>query len=201
MGNFINIQGRRFGKLVVIERSNKKANCAIWKCKCDCGNEKEIMSTSLRNGCTKSCGCGMKKTMFQVKHGKSFSLEYHSWMAMRSRAKAREKRYIQYIAKGISEKWLNSFDEFYKDMGPIPSDSHTIERIDNTKGYFPENCKWALQKEQNRNYSQNRFLTHNGKTMCATEWAEFYNVNRHAIYRRLRRGFTNDQIFKYLEQL
>lgn len=200
MGKLIDLTGQKFGDLTVIRKSEKRGECAIWVCACSCGNIKEIKSSSLLIGSTKSCGCGMQKTMFKVSHGMCHTKEYGTWRGIISRALAKEARYKNYLSRGICESWLNSFEEFYKDMGNAPSKNHTIERIDNSIGYFPGNCKWATQKEQNRNYSQNIFMTKDGKTACATEWAEFYGVDRHAIYRRIKKGVSHDEIFKYLEQ-
>ncbi len=120
----------------------------------------------------------------------SHSHEYHSWAGMKRRAFVKEDRYKTYEGKGIEEDWVNSFEEFFKDMGVAPSPKHSIERKDNTKGYFKWNCIWATTKEQNRNYSLNRIIEYKGIKMCVTDWAEKMSLPRHLIYHRLNSGWT-----------
>lgn len=132
---------------------------------------------------------------FITKHGMSNTLEYHSWQGMKKRALVKEKRYKTYEGKGISEEWLNSFEAFYRDMGAAPSPNHTIERKDNSIGYFKDNCKWATRKEQTRNYSLNRIIEYNGEKLCVTEWAEKLEIPRHIIYNRLNKGWSIEKTF------
>lgn len=125
----------------------------------------------------------------------SFSKEYHTWAGM----KVRVREYPTYIAKGIKvcDRWLESFDNFFKDMGKAPSRKHTLDRIDNNGNYCPENCRWATTKEQNNNYSQNRVIEFNGKTMNVTQWAEFLGISRHRIYQRLNKGWSVEKALTY----
>ena len=94
----------------------------------------------------------------------------------------------------ICDKWLKSFEEFMKDMGVAPTEKHTIDRIDNAKGYFPENCRWATQSEQNRNYSLNRNITFEGKTQCAMDWAKELGIPPFLIYKRLKKGWDVERV-------
>jgi hypothetical protein len=87
------------------------------------------------------------------------------------------------------------FTNYYSDMGPRPSPKHSIDRIDNNGNYCPENCRWATQTEQNRNQRNNRLLTFNGKTQCVTAWAEETGINRDTIDKRLKLGWTVEDVF------
>lgn len=129
-----------------------------------------------------------EKGVFIRKHGMSNTREYYSWTSMKKRALVKEPRYKTYEGKGIEQRWLTSFEEFYKDMGPAPP-KHTLERKDNSKGYFKDNCIWATSKEQTRNYSLNRIIEYNGERLCVTDWAEKLKIPRHLIYQRLNKGW------------
>lgn len=87
----------------------------------------------------------------------------------------------------MCDRWLNDFPAFLEDMGPKPSPSHSIERIDNSLGYSPENCVWATRKEQNTNKRNNRMITFNGTTQCLADLARTYGMRPHTLLARLDR--------------
>lgn len=95
--------------------------------------------------------------------------------------------YRNYGARDITvcERWRNSFEAFYSDIGPRPTKNHSIERINNSGDYSPENCRWATQKEQSRNKRNNRFLTYKGETLSMVEWAERLGMSYSVLNNRM----------------
>ena len=136
---------------------------------------------------------------FLPSHGMTKTPLHRRWCAMRARChNQHNKRYARYGARGITvcEEWDSSFEAFYKwALSNGYHDGLTIDRIDNDKGYSPENCRWVTQKEQNRNYSRNHKITYNGKTQCIADWADETGINRATILYRIKCGKTLDQIF------
>lgn len=159
MGKLIDLTGQRFGRLVVIERiglnKNKKAT---WLCRCDCGNEIVAISNSLRTGNTTSCGCAQRdiaREMHQTHNCSRQTRLYRIWIAMKQRCYYhRSNHYKDYGGRGITicDEWLHDFVAF-RDwaMSHGYADDLSIDRIDNDKGYNPDNCRWATMKEQRHN--------------------------------------------------
>ena len=106
--------------------------------------------------------------------------------------------YKNYGKKGITvcDEWLHSFRPFSSwALSNGYSIGLTIDRIDNSMGYSPDNCRWATVKEQNRNYSRNHKLTYKGQTKCVMEWSEEYGIKAATILERIRNGWTPEEIF------
>lgn len=166
-----------------------------WKFKCDCGKEKDIIEISVTRGVTKSCGCMAKP---KPKYGdvpSRFIPEYKIWKDMKRRCSGKSKKHRTYILRGTSvcDRWKNSFENFYNDMGPRPSDKHSIDRIDNEGHYCPENCRWATLYEQSINKSTTAFLTFNGQTLPFKEWCRIYNIPYRRLRSRLDRGWSVEE--------
>lgn len=181
---YIDLTDMTFGNFTALYVDTEKHNkykYKFWICKCVCGNKLSIRSDILKRGGVKSCGCLSIKG--NPTHGMRYSVEYISWICMNRRCKNRK----YYADRGITvcKEWRgdnpNGFINFYKDMGNKPNPKYTIDRIDSTKGYYKENCRWATRKQQAQNRSSNVKVTYSGITLSKNEWAELYGVNRQML--------------------
>lgn len=161
---FDDLTGRRFGRWQVTCKADKpettKDRSAHWMCRCACGIERIVSSHGLKSGRSTSCGCYKREVTSKAvslrctTHGRSKTPEYSVWCKMRERCYNKKRRaYRSYGKRGIDvcARWKDNFSAFYEDMGPRPSERHSIDRIDGTKGYRPENCRWATPEEQDAN--------------------------------------------------
>jgi hypothetical protein len=148
--------GMRFGHLTVIGTTwvNTKPH-QRWRCICDCGKEKISKTNALWSGHNKSCGCRAHTI-----HGKSYHPLYPTWRNMIRRClNPKDIGYKNYGGRGITvcKRWLD-VRKFISDMGDKPNPKYTIERINNNKGYYPGNCKWATWKEQYKNRRKHKYM-------------------------------------------
>lgn len=186
----------RFGRLEVIGTAARRKSQSYVLCRCDCGKEKEIALCSLRSGATTSCGCYRAEVVksSSLTHGKSETSLYNVWIAMRQRClNPSNPAYPDYGGRGIGidQAW-NTFEGFLRDMGEPPVGT-SLDRIDNDKGYGPDNCRWATRVQQNRNRRSSKLLTHNGETKTVTEWAEQYGIGVSTLSQRIRLGWDTER--------
>ena len=160
-------------------------------CKCDCGNEKAITWRNIKCGDAKSCGC-LKRSVLgdSVRtHGKTGTTTYWVWKAMRQRCNNPKcKSYPDYGGRGINvcERW-NSFENFLEDVGEIPK-GMSIDRIDNDKGYAPENVRLVDRQTQNSNTRKNIRVELDGVERTLCEWCEYLGLPYKTIQMRVQRG-------------
>lgn len=195
MGTIKSMVGEKYSNLTVLEYSRTKNNNSHWICQCLlCGNKTEVSRPNLRSGNTKDCGCRRSEKISETHttHGYSGSPTWVSWSKLRQRIITKKNK--TYASIDYDKRW-EDFEVFLQDMGERP-EGCSIDRIDNTKGYYKENCRWATQREQCRNKSNNVNLTLNGVTMCATDWSKEIGIHYDTIRRRLKRGLSVEEVLK-----
>jgi hypothetical protein len=202
------IIGQKRGRWTVIQEGSKPKH---WLCRCDCGTEKEVRGWSLKYGSSESCGCLQKERLRKAitTHGATHRREYRCYWCMKQRChQTSHGSFKNYGERGITicARWLESFENFLADMGPCPSKTHSVDRMDNNSSYFcgkPEcsecgplkrkpNCRWATPQEQSLNKRCNRLITFNGKTQTISEWSSETGLTVHCIGWRLKQGWAID---------
>lgn len=191
MPKLIDLTGQKFGRLVVIRRAKNKGKIVCWECQCNCGRIVIVTARELNAGDTKSCGCLRKEktSALNLTHGDSKTRLYRIWAGMKTRIfNENSKDFAGYGAKGIDlcDEWANSFEAFKNwAISNGYTDDLTIDRIDNDKGYYPENCRWVKNSKQSANRKSNHYITYNGQTKTISEWAKILNIERAALSRRI----------------
>lgn len=192
------ITGQKFGRLTVLEYVGNRheltggsARDAMFKCQCDCGKIIITGSYNMRSGNTSSCGCYNREINLKriTTHGESKTRLYRCWEAMIQRTKPNVCKgyYKNYGSKGITvcDEWrkYETFAAWARANGY--RDDLTIDRIDASKGYYPDNCRWATYTEQNNHLSRNRYITIDGKTKTLAEWARHFNIPYSTVCSRI----------------
>lgn len=197
MGILNDLTGKRFGRLTVIELDPvRKGRKLYWVCKCDCGNTKSIRSDALLSGITKSCGCYNLEciSIRATKHGLSKHPLFKEWTGIKQRCyNPNERYYYNYGGRGITvcDEWLHSPENFINwCLSHGYQKGLTLDRIDNNKGYSPDNCRWTTRKIQANNTRRNRYITYNGETHTVPEWAEILNLKYDVLIHRLAHGWS-----------
>lgn len=183
--------GIKFGKLTIqsISINKGKDGSKLVMAICDCGKTVEKPLRHLKSGNTSSCGClhiEMAK-MINYKHGMYLTRTNKIWKQMKIRClNPNHSTYKSYGGRGIKvcDRWLNSFEDFLKDMGHPPTPSHTLDRINGNGNYCPENCRWATRIEQASNTSRNVLLDFKGERMTMAGWSRKTGLSAGAIRHR-----------------
>jgi hypothetical protein len=180
----LQLEGLRFGKLIVLRRVLPEVGRSRFVCVCDCGVFYVGLGTDIKSGNTTSCGCFKREIgrTSNLKHGASREDSrtgaYRSWATMKSRCYNEDNnRFDIYGGRGIKvcDRWLSSFENFLADMGERP-DGHSLDRIDVNGDYTPENCRWASSHEQARNQRTNVWYLFEGERMIQADVARKLGV-------------------------
>ena len=191
--------GQKFGRLTVVGFVHKR-NKWYWRCRCECGNEVIRQGCLVRQGNPISCGCYQREVVSKIftTHGMTKSRLYRIYNAMKNRCyNEKQPNYMNYGGRGIGicEEWLQGFGVFQEwALANGYADDLTIERIDNSKDYSPDNCRWATRAEQSRNTRRNHRYTHNGRTQVLTDWCKELGLDFHTVENRIHHtGMTTGQ--------
>lgn len=187
--------GDKFGRLEILPGEDRCGTLLKLRVRCSCGTEKYVSKYSLLYGITESCGCIHRESMSNVgksnrTHGKTRTPAHNTWSLMRQRCNnPNDKDYKNYGARGVTvcSEWL-SFDAFYADMGDPPAKGMTLDRIDNSKGYFKENCKWSTPKEQASNRRTTVWLEYGGDRYTWATLADKFGISAQALMKRVKSG-------------
>ncbi len=193
--------GRRYGRLVVLSRApnleTSHGPVTQWRCRCDCGNEVFVRGPGLAKGergkgGTRSCGCLTREK--PIKHGMARTPVYRVWHTMVQRCtNPTNTHWASYGGRGITvcERWRD-FANFYADMG-APKPGFTLDRIDNERGYGPENCRWATRQEQGNNRRTNVLVSWDGHKRTIADWGRVTGLGKSTISRRIAAGWPVDR--------
>jgi len=190
---WVDLTGHIYGRLTVLCLVRKEKHYSRWLCRCECGRYRTYVSTNLRRGLVRDCGCnrGALISKKMKRHGLTKTPLYVIWTGMMDRCfNPKNYSFSHYGGRGITvcERW-QTLDNFISDMGPRP-EGMSIDRINNDGPYSPENCRWATNKEQGRNRRDNRNVTIDGRTLTVTGWAEVMGIKYPTVRQRLRKGWS-----------
>lgn len=198
-----NLLNRRFGSLLVIAKGDDIINkngshSSAWVCRCECGNVKTVVATTLLSGATKSCGCLAIKT--RTSHGGSKTRPYNIWTNIKQRCNnSNNSGYKNYGGRGIKvcDAWQDDYAEFERWAYQNGyNDTLTIDRINNDGDYTPRNCRWVDKHTQDNNKRTNVMLEYDGERHTLMEWSKIRGVSYHLLQGRHKLGWTAKEIIE-----
>lgn len=184
------IPGEVYGRWTLVKRVRAVPGGTYWKVRCSCGTVKEVIVTTVLRGLSTSCGCRRSEvtTARSTKHGhavrKSNTRTYRIWAGMLYRC----GRALRYEHVRVCKRWLK-YENFLADMGECPK-GLTLDRIKNSRGYSPSNCRWITNKEQQNNRTNNRLIRFQGRTQTLSQWCQELNLKYKTTAQRLYNGYT-----------
>ena len=188
---FNDLTGMKFNMLTAISWSVHKSGRIEWKCRCDCGNETSVLALNLTRGHTTSCGCHRDAIRGQANKAdyETGTRLHRIWLKMKRRCREIDDHAKHYFQRGIKvcDEWEKDYKSFRDwSLSNGYDDSLTIDRIDNDKGYFPENCRWVTMQVQANNTRSNRFVEYKGQRKTIADWAREFNVCYGTMYDRVK---------------
>lgn len=192
--------GKKIGSLCVLERAGSdRSNHALYLCLCDCGNKKTFRGTQLR-GKIESCGCKRveKNAQRLTKHRMYGTRLYRIWCGIKKRTILKDYRDVtkrNYWGRGVNicDEWVD-FENFMNwALSNGYNDSLTIDRIDNDKGYFPNNCRWVTIRQQANNRRNNVIIEIGNERDTLANWCRRKNKDYTYIYNKMYRTKIRDE--------
>lgn len=207
MGKFVDLSGKKFGKLTVIKREGSYnlpngKHIPKWLCRCDCGNYIYNKSYALTSLHSKSCGCAKAEASRKLltKYGMGDTRLASIWRDMRKRCYYSNCNiYKNYGGRGIKvcSEWKDDFMNFYNwAINNGYNDKLTIDRIDVNGNYEPSNCRWVTKKNQGNNRRNNCYLIYNNEKITLTQLANILNKNEKTISKQKLRGWSLEKILR-----
>lgn len=192
MSKRIDLKGKKYNRWTVLNFSKVKNKRRYWICQCDCGNIREVNTSALINGSSKSCGCLHNENVKRTMNGLSKTKLYRNYSNIKQRCfNPKFPLYKNYGGRGIimCDEWKNDFMSFYNwAMSNDYKENLTIDRIDVNGNYEPNNCRWITMKEQYHNRTDNVYYIVNNNKKCLAELCEEYNMPYQTVRKRLERG-------------
>lgn len=197
------LTGSKFGRWTVLSKNGKTENGFIlYKCRCECGRIKTVQANTLTSGKSTSCGCRAIEVTVKrnLKHGLSYHPLYHVIADMIQRChNPNDKGYSGYGARGITvcDEWRYKKDTFIKwalNNGYAPG--LQIDRIDNDKGYYPDNCRFVQPVENSNNKRNTLKTTLFGKIKSCYEIAKEYGLSQDLVRTRIHKGLKDSELIK-----
>lgn len=196
--------GSTIGRLTVLRRSviDKRK----WVCLCSCGNMTEVFGSNLSRIHTTSCGCLHSETTSNRNstHGMTNTTEFGIWQSMKQRCYDENcEAYKDYGGRGVvvCDRWRNSFEDFFLDVGLRPSSKHSLDRHPNNDGnYEPTNFRWATKRQQAQNRRDNVVVEYNGEKMALAEFASRFDIKGTSIYSHIKKK-TLEEILKFYKKI
>lgn len=191
---FQDLTGQEFARLTVLGfAGTEKRRRSVWYCRCSCGNVTKVRAENLKSGHTNSCGCFVVEK--NTKHGMHGTRIYHIWENMIARItnpnrEGHENYYDKNI--GIDKEWRTnpkSFIDWAIENGY--KDNLSIDRIDNNRGYYPDNCRFATAGQQMRNTTRNVVF----EDECAKDASKRLGGAGGLIRKRIKIGWSLKKAF------
>jgi len=189
--------GSKIGRWTLVSEAAKRGKNRMVLCRCDCGTERVVRLLAATGGKTNSCGCIASDRMASLNwiHGHAIgrkTLTYRTWISMVGRCTI--KGYVGYEVYGgagitVCERWL-VFENFLADMGERSSRSMTIDRIDNSLGYEPNNCRWATKRQQTINRTITVMVEYDGVKVALCDLAVRFGMKVATVKSRMKSGWS-----------
>ena len=194
------LSGEKSGRLTVMYRLTDSPDARPrWLCQCECGNGVVMTTRQLKEVEVPSCGCYAREqhAIKATTHGMSHTALHKTWVSIRNRCNdPKNKSYPDYGARGIKvcDRWEESFQNFLDDMGPTYQPGLELDRIDNDKGYGPDNCRWVTHLENCRNKRNTIRIDSIYGMLTLGKLAEKTGMKHLTLYNRKKNGVPDQLI-------